>query len=163
MVGTDPFHLDNEIDLVTVDYFTKWIKAVKIPGKTATVVISTLKCVFARLWVPRTIKSDNGLCYDCREFLELAKAYGFNSVVSTPRYPESNKLADCVVRMVKHLWKRSTDRDAYLMAHMVTPLALGKLMFSRTVWTSLDKPVDSIVNYNNFENRDLEQKTIIES
>ena len=164
MVGTDLFNFSNENYLVVIDYYTRWIEAVKIPRQTATVVISALKCIFARLGVPRTVRSDNGPCYSCREFLEFSKGYGFNSVTSSPRYPESNGLAEGAVRTVKRLWKCSTDRDAALMAYRVTPLALGyspsELMFGRSVRTPLGKPVECIVDYDDFEDRDFEQKQL---
>ena len=50
--------------------------------------------------MPRTVRSDNDFCYNSRKFLKFVKGYGFNLVTSSPRYPESNKLAEGAVRRV---------------------------------------------------------------
>ena len=164
IVATDLFNFENENYLVLIDYYTRWIEAIWIPRQTASVVINALKNVFARLGVPRIVRSDNGPCYNSKEFLEFAEAYGFYSITSSPRYPESNGLAEGAVRTVKHLWQRSTDKNTALMAYRTTPLATGyspsELMYGRSVRTPLGKPVDREVDYDDFEIKDFEQKQL---
>ena len=50
------------------------------------------------------------------------------------------------------------------MTYRVTILALGfslgKLMFGSSVRTPLGKPVECIVDYNDFKDRDFEQKQL---
>jgi hypothetical protein len=150
-----------------IDYYSRWIEAVKISRQTASAVIAAMKYLFARLGVPKIVRSDNGTCYNCKEFLKFAKEYGFRSITSSPRYPESNGLAESAVRIVKRLWKKSADKDTALMSYRTTPLATGyspsELMFGRSVRTPLGKPVDCVVDYDEFERNDLEQRQLAKS
>ena len=90
----------------------------------------------------------------------MAETYGFYSITSSPRYSESNGLAEGAVRTDKHLWQRSTGKITALMAYRTTPLATGyspsELMYERSVETPLGKLVDWVVDYDNFENKDLD-------
>ena len=88
-------------------------------------MISALKYVFAGLGVSKTARSDNWLWYNSKECVEFAKTYGFYSITSSPRYPESNGLAESAVRAVRHIWQRSTGKITALMAYRMTPLATG--------------------------------------
>ena len=164
LVGTDLFMLDDENYVVLIDYYSKWIEAIRLNGQTASAVIRALIMVFARLGVPKTVRSDNGPCYSCREFLEFANEFGFNLITSSPRYPESNGLAEGAVRTVKRLWKQSKDKQSALLAYRTTPLATGyspsELLYGRSVRTPLGKPVDCVVDYEEFEARELEQKRV---
>ena len=96
MVATDFFNFDNGNYLVLADYYTIRIEAISIPRQTASVVVNALKNVFARLGFPKIVRSDNGPCYNSKEFLELAEAYGFYSITINFRYSESNRLARTV-------------------------------------------------------------------
>ena len=79
--------------------------------KTASVVVNALKNVFIQLGVSKIVRSDNGPCYNSKEFLEFVGAYGLYLITSSPRYPELNGLAESVVRTVKHFWQRPTDKS----------------------------------------------------
>ena len=63
----------------------------------------------------------------------------FNFHTSSPRYPQSNGLAERAVRTVKSLW--SKDRDGALLAYCDTPLQFGfspaELLYGRQIGTSL--------------------------
>ena len=96
--------------------------------------------------------------------MEFANEYGFNLITSSPRYPESNELAEGAVKAVKLLWKQSKDKHPALMAYRTTPLATGyspsELLYVRSVRTPLEKPVDCVIDYEEFEARELEQKQV---
>ena len=62
--------------------------------KTASVVVNALKNVFIQLGVSKIVRSDNGPCYNSKEFLEFVGAYGLYLITSSPRYPELNGLAE---------------------------------------------------------------------
>ena len=128
-------------------------------------VIGALECVFARIGVPRIVRSDNGTCFTSREMQEFALEWGFTQSFSSPRYPQSNGMAERAVGTVKRLWSKSADKDGALLAYRSTPLKSGfspnQLMFGRAVRLTLGKPNVS-VDYGLFEEAeqgDREQKT----
>jgi len=163
VVGSDIFTLDGELYLVVIDYYTRWIETVHIHRQTAQAVIQAMKYIYSRLGILKVVRSDNGPCYNCDEFLKFAKNFGFRLVTSSPRYPESNGMAEGAVKTVKRLWKKSADKDSALIPYRTTPpLATGyspsELMLGRSVRTLLGTPRNSRVDYNDFEHRDLELK-----
>ena len=153
-VGTDVFVFAGCLYLVIVDYYTRWIEAPLISAQSTAVVVATLKSVFSRMGVPGVVRSDNGPCFKGREFASFAGAWGFRHVTSSPRYPQSNGMAERAVGIVKGLWRKSACRDGALMAYRCTPLRSGfspsQLMFGRTVRSTIGKP-KVVVNYELFE------------
>ena len=65
--------------------------------------------IFSWLEIPEILQSDNGPQYASKEFEELAKSYGFWHETSSPLYPKSNGLAECMVQTAKRLLSRSAD------------------------------------------------------
>ena len=73
--------------LLVIDYFSCYIKIVKISGATAIAVISQIKSIFARRGVPQELFSDRGVRSVC-------KKYDFTHSTSSPRYPQANGEAE---------------------------------------------------------------------
>ena len=46
--------------------------------------------MFARLGIPKIVRSDNGAEYASKEFKLFAKEWRFKHVTSSPYYPKSN-------------------------------------------------------------------------
>ena len=154
-IGSDIMVFEHQLYLIIADYYTKWIECIAIPTQTAKVVVSVMKEVFSRLGVPKVVRSDNGSCYDSREFREFADLWGFKCVTSSPRYAPSNGMAEKAVDIVKRLWRKCTDKEAALLAYRTTPLASGftpsELMFGRATRSKMGSPRDSSVDYKLFE------------
>ena len=68
-----------------VDYYARWIKAPSICSQTSSVVIAALKCVFARIGVPRIVRSDNGTCFTSCEMQGFALKWGFTQSFCSPK------------------------------------------------------------------------------
>lgn len=68
--------------------------------------------------------SDNGPQYSSQEFAIFAKEYEFIHATSSPRYPQSNGLAEKSVQIVK---AEVDGRDPYLgiFEYGTTPLEVG--------------------------------------
>ena len=84
--------------------------------QTSKEVIHKLKAHFARNGIPETVTSDNGPCYNSKEFAEFSQAYGFEHITSSPGYPQSNGKAESAVKSAKTLMKKALDSktDPYL-------------------------------------------------
>uniref|UniRef100_A0A9J7YJQ8 Integrase catalytic domain-containing protein n=1 Tax=Cyprinus carpio carpio TaxID=630221 RepID=A0A9J7YJQ8_CYPCA len=104
-----------------------------------------MKGFFARHGIPQCVVSDNGPQYDCGEFKEFAKYYGFKHVTSSPLYPQANGQAEKGVQIVKRLLKKAkdgkTDPHLALLSYRAAPLECGaspaELLMCRKLRTTL--------------------------
>ena len=153
-VATDVFEFTGRLYLVIVDYYTRWIEAVPISAQTSGVVVSALSSVFSTYGVPHVLRSDNGPCFASCEFGSFVETWGFKHLTSSPRYPQSNGMAERAVKTVKRLWKMSDDKVGALLTYRSTPLksgfSPGQLMFGRPIRSKLGKP-NIHVDYDDFE------------
>lgn len=126
VVGTDLFQWDNKEFLVVVDYYSKFFEVVQLNSTSSKAIINHMKAIFARFGIPEKVISDNGPQYSSHEFENFAKAYDFVHSTSSPRYPQSNGLAECTVQTVKHIFEKanSSKKDPYLgiLEYRNTPL-----------------------------------------
>ena len=141
-VGTDLFELNKDNYVLVVDYFSRFPKVVKLTSTTSANVISALKSVFSRHGIPEVVRSDNGPQYASAEFSTFASPYGFQHITSSPRYPQSNGLAERCVQTVKNLLKKSSDSYQSLLSYRSTPLSWcdlspAELSMGRRLRTSL--------------------------
>uniref|UniRef100_A0A3B4GG05 Integrase catalytic domain-containing protein n=1 Tax=Pundamilia nyererei TaxID=303518 RepID=A0A3B4GG05_9CICH len=88
----------------------------RLPNITTAAVIHKLKATFSRHGIPKKVISDNGPCYSSQEFRRFAEYWGFQHITSSPRYPQSNGLAEKTVQTAKRiLTKAKQDKmDPYL-------------------------------------------------
>ena len=91
VVGSDLFELKGEHYLLTVDYFSRYPEVIKLSSTTSSNIIALLKTIFARHGIPEVLRTDNGPQYVAKEFAVFAKAYGFQHITSSPRFPQSNR------------------------------------------------------------------------
>ena len=159
VVGSDLFDFKGVPYILLVDYFSRWIEVVELRDMTTESVLHRMKRVFARLGIPREIRTDNGPCYASQTFRAFSEQWKFQHVTSSPRYPESNGMAERAVRTVKDMWMRETDKNSALMAYRSSPLESGyspaQLLYGRQIRT---KVYDSgrAVDLEEFRRRDLE-------
>ena len=165
VLGADLFQFDNENYLVVIDYYSKWIEAVPVRTQTSGSVIRALKHIFAMFGYPDIIRSDNGPCFNCKEFREFAKSCLFTLNTSSPHYPPSNGLAESAVKTVKGLWRKNDDKENALFIYRTTPLSSGytpsDLMFGRPIKTCLGIPYDSDVDFDEYEEHERTRRSKI--
>ena len=125
-VGADIFQFGNSDYLVVVDYFSKFPEVVSLRNKTAKMVISKLKSIFARHGIPDVFMSDN-MPFAAYEMLQFAKDWGFELATSSPHYPRSNGLSERYVQTVKQLLRKAHEegKDPFLalLDFRTTPVA----------------------------------------
>ena len=85
------------------------------------------RLIFSEYRWPDTLVSEIGPCYVAEAFSTLMKEYAVNHITSSPHYPQSIRLAEKFVQIVKNLFYKARDEgtDIYkcLMIYCNTPLA----------------------------------------
>lgn len=122
MVGSDLFQIKNDHYLLVVDYFSRYPEVVKLSSTTTSAVILAMKSMFSRHGIPETIRSDNGPQYSSQEFKEFSESYMFRHVTSSPHFPQSNGMAERMVKTTKRLLQRSDDPYLALLIYRSTPI-----------------------------------------
>ena len=125
-IAIDLFELDKQEYVVMVDYYSKFFEVSHLPNSKSKTVINHIKPQFARYGIPETIVSDNGPEFSSHEFAEFAKQYGFKHITSSPRYPQSNGLAERAVQTAENILKKAKvegkDFQLGLLAYRNTPI-----------------------------------------
>ena len=127
-VGADLFELNGVHYLLVVDYYSKF-PIVRRLGRdlTATSVIAHLRSIASEYGVPETLISDNGPQFANYKFKEFCAEYGIDHNTSSPRFPQSNGMAERTVQTVKNLLKRSLtsnqDPSVALLNFRSTPIS----------------------------------------
>jgi len=135
------FEYENKIYLIATDYYTKWIEVYEIRDMSTNIVITKFKNMFSRLGIPMKVRTDNGGCFNSALFREFSQSYNFEHVTSSPKYPQSNGLAERSVKIVKRMWDKNDDFHKAMMIYRSTALESGnspaELMFGRNIRTGL--------------------------
>jgi hypothetical protein len=140
-VASDLFELNGQMYLLVIDYFSRYIEIAKLFNTSSQSVINHLKSIFARHGIPECFMSDGGPQYVSFVFKQFAQLYGFQHIVSSPRYAQSNGLAERGVQTIKMMLKKSDDPYIALLSYRATPLANGhspaELLMGRKLQTLL--------------------------
>ncbi|UYV76611.1 hypothetical protein LAZ67_14001442 [Cordylochernes scorpioides] len=141
-IGMDLFKFENKWYLVVIDYYSRFPEVVQLDRLTANVVVRGCKSIFARHGIPETVVSDNGTQFGAaREFSNFARQYGFTHVTSSPRFPQSNGMAEAGVKIAKLILKKNQDPSLGLLDNRSTPLENGyspaELLMGRKLRTTL--------------------------
>ena len=81
--------------LVATNYFSKWIEAKAFSSiKDRDVTQFIWKNIVCRFDIPKSIVSDNGLQFDNRVYRNFCQELKIKNLYSTPRYPQSNGMAE---------------------------------------------------------------------
>ncbi|UYV64821.1 K02A2.6-like [Cordylochernes scorpioides] len=125
-IGMDLFKFENKWYLVFIDYYSRFPEMIQLDRITANVVVRSCKSIFARHGIPETVVSDNGMQFGAaREFSNFAMQYGFTHVTSSPRFPQSNGMAEAGVKIAKLILKKNQDPSLGLPEYRSTPLENG--------------------------------------
>ncbi|PAA74489.1 hypothetical protein BOX15_Mlig033860g5 [Macrostomum lignano] len=147
--------VDGRTYLVLVDAHSKWPEVHRMSSTTATVTISCLREIFARLGLPRTLVSDNGPQFASAEFAEFVSSNGIRHIFSAPFHPATNGQAERFVQLLKrHLSKcghSNAQLQRLLMAYRNTPhsvsgTAPSQLLIGRRLRSRLDLLTPSLTS-----------------
>ena len=109
-VATDLFEYKGSHFMVIVDYFSNFIEVVSLGRDIKTNdIVKGLKINIARYGIMKTLVSDNGPQFSSTAFQQFTKTYGIEHITSSPRYPQSNGLAEKSVQCIKRLLTKCSE------------------------------------------------------
>ena len=95
---------------MATDYFNKWIKAEALSSiQDRDVTQFIWKNIVCRFGIPRSIVSNNGPQFDSRVYRNLCQELKIKNLYSTPRYPQSNGLAEASNKTLLTALKKRLD------------------------------------------------------
>lgn len=125
-LGIDIMDFRRKSYLVIYDYYSKWLEIKLIHNKTASSVINVLIDLFSNFGVPTEIVSDH-VPFDSKECKHFSQEWNFKFTFSSPKYPQSNGMAERAVQIAKKiLFKCMDDNLDYriaLLQYRNTPVA----------------------------------------
>ena len=107
VIGSDLFTLNGNTYLLVVDYYSRFPEVSDLSSNVSGSVIAVLKTLFARYGIPEVFRSDKGPQYSSEEFAKFMQLYGVQHMTNSPRYSQSNGMAERVVQTIKQLLKKS--------------------------------------------------------
>ncbi|XP_070193833.1 uncharacterized protein [Littorina saxatilis] len=106
-LASDLLTWDGKDYLVTVDFYSRYFEIDEMANTTSAAVIRKLSTHFSRHGIPETLVSDNGPQFASDDFAQFAATWDFNHVTSSPRYAQSNGLAEKTVQTVKNIMDKA--------------------------------------------------------
>ena len=104
---TDMFFWKRMDFLIVTDVFSKYIIVRKLPNSTSATICIELSMIVTELGLPHIIKSDNGPCYNSKEFQQFLQRYNITHQTSSPNHPRSNGFVERMVRVAKKLMDKA--------------------------------------------------------
>lgn len=130
--------------VVLIDYYSKFIEMDELSDLKSAAVITFMKKTFSRHGIPEEVYSDGGPQFQkvqSSEFATFAKEFGFKHTTSSPRYAQSNGMAEAAVKIVKSCLKKSDEIYKSLLSYHSTKLQCGfspaELLFGRKLRTTV--------------------------
>ena len=97
----------------------------KLANSTSAAVCAEIATIVTELGLPHTIRSDNGPCYNSKEFQQLLQCYNITHQTSSPHHPRSNGFVERMVGVAKKLMDKAGSEGkpsiSGLYEYRVTP------------------------------------------
>ena len=163
-LGSDLFYFQRIDFLVVVDYFSKYLIIRKIPNSTSSAVIKELGMIFSEFGKPQIFRSDNGPCYSSQEFKLFMQNWLVEHRTSSPHYPQSNGLAESMVKVSKNLIEKAVKQDLpwnrLLLDYRCTPISSeipspAEILFGRKLRSSISILPSQVMNDRINKQREL--------
>ena len=124
-LATDLFYWKRMDFLIEADVFLKYIIVRKLPNSTSAAVCPELSMIVTELGLPHIIRSDNGPCYNSKEFQQFLQCYSITPQTSSPNHPRSNGFVKRMVRVAKKLMDKAGKEEKLwisgLFDYRITP------------------------------------------
>ena len=124
-LATDIFYWKRMDFLIVADVFSKYFLVRRLANSTSAAVCAEIATIIADLGLPHIIRSDNGPCYNSKEFQQLLQHYNITHQTSSPHHPRSNGFVERMVGVAKKLmYKAGSEGKPWisgLYEYRVTP------------------------------------------
>ena len=146
------------------DYYSRFVEVHKLTTTTSSSTVTQLKSMFARIWIPTAVITDNGPQFDSQDIKEFAQAYDFQHTTTSLYYPQAYGLPERMVKSVKKLLEHSVDPYKALLSYRATPLpwcgySPAELLMGIKIRTDVPQLKDNLIPKQHIHNfRTLDEK-----
>ena len=118
-LATDIFYWKRMDFLIVTDVFSKYFLVRKLANSTSAAICAELATIVTELGLPHIIRSDNGLCYNSKEFQQFLQCYNITHHTSSPHHPRSNGFVE--KKLMDKAGKEGKPWISGLYEYRVTP------------------------------------------
>ena len=93
--------------LIVTDVFSKYFLVRKLANSSSAAVCAEIATIVTELGLPHIIRSDNGPCYNSKEFQQLLQHYNITHHTSSPHHPRSKGFVERMVGVAKKLMDKA--------------------------------------------------------
>ena len=124
-LATDIFYWKRMDFLMVADVFSKYFLVRKLANSSSAAVCAEIATIVTELGLPHIIRSNNGPCYNSKEFQQLLQHYNIAHQTSSPHHPRSNGFVERMVGVAKKLMDKAGSEGkswiSGLYEYRVTP------------------------------------------
>ena len=106
-LATDIFYWKGMDFLIVTDVFSKYFLVRELANSTSAAICAELATIVTELGLPHIIRSDNGPCYNAKEFQQCLQCYNIIHHTSSPHHPRSNGFVERMVGVAKKLMDKA--------------------------------------------------------
>ncbi|KAI5348037.1 hypothetical protein L3X38_000924 [Prunus dulcis] len=98
--------------IVATDYFTKWVEAKPIKTTTSQEIITFIEQqIIQRFGIPESITTDRGSSFISRDMLNMAEAFKFKLLQSTPYYAQANGQVESSNKVIINIIRKMLEKN----------------------------------------------------
>ncbi|CAL2229872.1 unnamed protein product [Prunus armeniaca] len=98
--------------IVATDYFTKWVEAKPVKSTTSQEIITFIEeQIIQRFGILESITTDRGSSFISGEMLDMAKAFKFRLLQSTPYYAQANGQAESNNKVIINIIRKMLEKN----------------------------------------------------
>ncbi|CAL8076834.1 unnamed protein product [Prunus armeniaca] len=98
--------------IVATDYFTKWVEAKPVKSTTSQEIIIFIKeQIIQRFGIPESITTDRRSSFIFREMLDMAEAFKFRMLQSTPYYAQANRQVESSNKLIINIIRKMLEKN----------------------------------------------------
>ena len=124
-LATDIFYWKRMDFLMVADVFSKYFLVRKLANSTSAAICAEIATIITESGLPHIIRSDNGPCYNSKEFQQLLQRYNITHHTSSPHHPRYNGFVERMVGVAKKLMDKAGSEGkpwiSGLYEYRVTP------------------------------------------
>ena len=106
-LATDIFHWKRMDFFIVTDVFSKYFLVRNLANSTSAAICAELAIIVTELGSPHIIRSDNGPCYNSKEFQQFLQCSNITHHTSSPHDPRYNGFIERMVRVAKKLMDKA--------------------------------------------------------